>query len=376
MNGDGNDWAPPADEADAGGRLAELRGRLLNSIKLDSIRPLVPLIGGWLFLDSLTWISGKPGNGKSFVVLDMAGCVSEGIAWCGYPTKQGNVLYVISEGLSGIRQRVRAWEQDHGRPMSNVTWLPGPVSLVGDWASIVAIAKSIDAVLIVFDTQAMVTVGLDEVSSKDMGMIVAAAEHIRAGTGACVALVHHEAIGGDRPRGHSSMDGAAATLIRVVKDGAVVWVANTKQKDGPKHPTLSLQITAIGDSLVLVPVDATMAMAMTDSEVAVYACLRDLAALKGGASHAELKEATGSRGVPISTFGWALKRIVARGLARNEGKGRSSFYVLVDPAQGRLDSADQDGWQPQADRPADDAQWQPSGQVQPRSNASTTRGST
>ena len=370
------DWAPPADEAEAGGRLAELRSRLLTSVKLDSIRPLVPLIGGWLFLDSLTWITGKPGNGKSFVVLDMAGCVSEGIPWCGYPTKQGQVLYVISEGLSGIRQRVRAWEQDHGRPMTNVTWLPGPLSLVGDWASIVAIAKSIDAVLIVFDTQAMVTVGLDEVSSKDMGMIVAAAEQVRAGTGACVTLVHHEAVGGDRPRGHSSMDGAAATLIRVVKDGAVVWVANTKQKDGPKHPTLSLQATAVGDSLVLVPVDAGMAMAMTDSEVAVYACLRDLAALKGGASHSELKEATGSRGVPVSTFGWALKRIVKRGLARNEGKGRNSFYVLIDPAQGKLDDDDQGGWGAGDDSSSPDPTGSQNGEVQPRSNASTTRGST
>jgi hypothetical protein len=63
-----------------------------------------------LYSDSLAWLTGKRGHGKSFAALDMAGHVSLGQNWHGHATKRGPVLYIAAEGVAGLRQRVRAWE--------------------------------------------------------------------------------------------------------------------------------------------------------------------------------------------------------------------------------------------------------------------------
>lgn len=324
------------DEEATQSRIDLFKRKLLDTASLDAIPPLVPLIDGWLNIDTINWLSGKRANGKSFVVLDMAGCVANGLPWMGCATKQGPVLYVIAEGLSGLRNRVRAWEEHTGIPMRDVAFLPGPLSLVADQAAVAAVAKELGAVLVVYDTQSMVTVGMDEVSSKDMGMIVSAVEYVRRETRACVLMVHHEAVNGDRPRGHSTMDGAAQTMIRVVKDGGVVWVGNTKQKDGPQLATLTLQAKHYGHSLVLVPPHLATEAAVTESETIVLRCLQDIVGVKDEATWTDLRDAASSRGLPRSTFDYALKRLGKRGLVAKKGKGRMTRYVIPDPNQGVL----------------------------------------
>ena len=82
----------------------------------------------------------------------------------------------------------------------------------------------------VIDTQARVTVGADENSAVDMGHLVVAADKVRAATGACVLFLHHEARAGENMRGSTALEGAAATLLRVAKDGSRVELTNPKQR--------------------------------------------------------------------------------------------------------------------------------------------------
>ena len=68
----------------------------------------------WLVEDifpeqGLLCVYGSSGVGKSFLCLDLAAAVAEGVDWFGHPTQQGDVVYVALEGQAGLRLRVKAW---------------------------------------------------------------------------------------------------------------------------------------------------------------------------------------------------------------------------------------------------------------------------
>jgi hypothetical protein len=113
---------------------ASLRDQLVDTEGLVKLPVLEPLIGGVLYRHSLTWLQGRSGDGKSFVAIDMAGCVGTGEPWHGHKVKQGLVLYLVAEGACGVELRVRAWEHAMRRPMTGLQWLPAPVQVGSpDW---------------------------------------------------------------------------------------------------------------------------------------------------------------------------------------------------------------------------------------------------
>ena len=217
---------------DGSSRLDELQGALIDSAGLDKLPAPEPLIDGLLFRDSLAWLHGKPGHAKSLLALDWACCVAAGLPWQGRPVTAGPVLYVIAEGTSGLQARVRAWE-DRAGERTAVWFLPVAIQLrtPGDFPALAALAAGLGCVLVVIDTQARVTVGAEENSAVDMGYLVVAAEKVRAASRACVLFIHHEARAGESMRGSTALEGAAATMLRVVKDGSRIELANPKQKD-------------------------------------------------------------------------------------------------------------------------------------------------
>lgn len=231
-----------------------LVAQLLDSAGLDGIPPPEPLIPGILYKDSASWLFGEPGCGKSFMAIDIAGCIGSGEIWQGYgPAVKGVVLYLVAEGVTGIKQRVRAWEQSMGHTMDGVWFLPVAVqaSNEGQWAALVEAAASIGPALIVLDTQARVTVGMEENSNTEMGRFVHKVEQLRKGTRACVLVVHHTGRNGEHMRGAIAIDGAATTVIKVEKAEEILTVTNTKQKDAPPFDAFRLRLVGYGESAIL-----------------------------------------------------------------------------------------------------------------------------
>jgi hypothetical protein len=231
-----------------------LRGALLDTFGLDHIKPLRPIVAGVLYADSIAWLIGSPGHGKSFVGIDIAGCVATRQPWQGHQTfAAGPVLYVIAEGASGLRQRVRAWESSMDTTMVDVYFLPIAVQVAvsGDWAALCDLAKEIGACLVVIDTQARSTLGLEENSARDMGQFVAAAERLRRSCGACVLLVHHQGRNGEHMRGSTALEGAATTIMRVTKDADVITVECAKQKDAEEFEPITLRLIPYESSAIL-----------------------------------------------------------------------------------------------------------------------------
>jgi len=234
--------------------LARLRGELLDTEGLDTITEPAPLIEGLLYMNSLTWLQGKPGHAKSFLVLDWAGCIGTGQSWQGYRVRRGVVLYLIAEGVTGVKQRVRAWEASCGRPMSGVYFLPVAVQ-AGDeqrWAALCDLTAELQPGLVVLDTQARITVGMEENSSQDMGVFVDRIEQLRqASGGPSVVVVHHQGRDGEHLRGSSALDGAAETVVRVKKEDERVTVECVKQKNAEDFDAINLRLIPYEMSAIL-----------------------------------------------------------------------------------------------------------------------------
>lgn len=366
VEGTGADAAASgAGSADA---VAALRAELLDSEALEALPAPVPLIRGWLWRDSVGSIIGKSGDGKSFVALDMAGAVGGGTRWHGADVDSpGEVWIIAAEGASGIRKRVRAWEAHHGRRMKGVKVLPRPVQASSpEWLTLIALAREDRPVLVFADTQARITVGMDENSNTEMGMFVARLEMLRAASGACVMAVHHIGHNGDHGRGASALKGAWTTELRVSKGEAApeagggtgarwaVTVECTKSKDDaePEPIVLDMAVVAVGEdeqgiavtSVVLTRdplVDAGIAAPLTvgrwaqleaelpESRLAVVDVVRNVFPNVGG-TKAEVRAECARAGMHVRTFRRCWDELLERGvLARVVGSQR---YRLASAA--------------------------------------------
>jgi hypothetical protein len=243
------------EDATAGRRRAgsvdALIAEMLSSSALDDMPALEPLVGDLLHLDSLARIVGPSGHMKSFVTIDIAGHVATGLRWHGHYTRQGTVIYLVAEGARGIRKRVRAWEQRHGVVMDDVLFLPRPVQAMGpEWDTLIEACKRIGPALIVVDTQARVSVGVEENSAKELGLVVDRLEQLRAATAACVLVIHHTGHVGEHGRGSSSAKGALQSELHVSKKGdhasnIVVTVKTGKQKDDEETGDLQFGLKVV-----------------------------------------------------------------------------------------------------------------------------------
>ncbi|MFG2145530.1 AAA family ATPase [Streptomyces sp. NPDC048696] len=315
-----NEDAPPSDPA------GRLRSLLLDSPALDSVPDPLPLIDGVLYADSLAWLWGRPGSGKSFVALDWAGSVASGLPWQGHETTRGPVLYLVAEGGGGLRRRVRAWETNTRQPMTGVWFLPEAVQLLntGPRLELVALVAELRPLLIVIDTQARVTVGAEENSNGEMGRLVAAADQLRQASGACVLMVHHGDKAGNDLRGASALDGAATTVIRATKDGPHIRLDCRKQKDAEDFPALLLRLDPVAESAVIRV--SRSCETSTGSEAEILALLRD-AFEATGASVTQLKE---SCDLSRATLYRAVNALLKRGAIRNIGSERAPRYLPAD----------------------------------------------
>ncbi|MFF3872920.1 AAA family ATPase [Streptomyces sp. NPDC001978] len=234
--------APPDPETMSGEEylaacVAQMWAELLDTDGLDKIPPLEPLLGDLLQMNTTARFIGPSGTFKSFLILDMAGHIGTGMPWHGHYVRQGTVLYLVAEGEQGIRKRVRAWEQHYGVRMDNVHFLPRPVQAKSpEWTVFTELARQIEPVFVVVDTQARVSVGVEENSNKEMGEVVARLDALRRETGACITTVHHTGHIGEHGRGASAVKGAMQSEINVSKKGdlisnIVLTVKSTKQKD-------------------------------------------------------------------------------------------------------------------------------------------------
>ncbi len=198
---------------------------------------------------------GESGAGKSFVALDLAGCIAQGLPWRGQRVRKGRVVYVAAEGSGGFRNRVVAYCMQRGLNPADldIGVIPAaPNLMLHDDA--IDVCKSImtwgTPDLVIVDTFAQVTPGANENAAEDMGKALANCRGIRRATGAPVMLVHHSGKDATRgARGWSGLKAAADAELEVAKGVGGRVLRTTKQKDGDGDLAwgFNLQVLPIGE---------------------------------------------------------------------------------------------------------------------------------
>lgn len=166
-------------------------------------------------------IYGPPSCGKSFLVLDLALAVARGADWFGKHTTATPVVYFPLEGNVG--ERLKAWKIGAGQDATpkNFKVVPEGAYDFNNADDVEGLAETLKdfaptGALIIIDTLARATPGTDENSSRDMGLVIQAADRLARTTKGFVLLVHHSGKDDSRGmRGSSAILGAVDTLYKV-----------------------------------------------------------------------------------------------------------------------------------------------------------------
>jgi hypothetical protein len=204
--------------------------------------------------------------------------------------------------------------------------------------------------MIVVDTQARVTVGMEENSAKEMGVFVKAISRLKEATKACVMVVHHTGKEGGSARGSSALFGAMdseITVCRPTKKEERLQLTATidtgKQKDMSEDASFDIQMRVVDlgvdpetgrplSSLAIEPYDPFWQppakpepehrAKLTENQSDLLEALREHANHDGGATGAELrafvKEAKG-RDITRGGAGSALTKLMNDGLVARMG---------------------------------------------------------
>lgn len=181
------------------------------------------VIDGLLEHGGLSSLIGPPGVGKSTVALDLACHIATGRTWQGRRTLKTKVLYLPGEGLSGAVQRLLAWEDAYDTPLADNLLLGDSIlqlaASTDAWGEMSGFITSQRVGLIIFDTFARMSLGVDENSATDVGKAVVRFDQLRKLTGAGVMAIHHTGKDATKgARGSTALNGALDSEILVRAD--------------------------------------------------------------------------------------------------------------------------------------------------------------
>ena len=214
---------------------------------------LIWLVKGLISRGAFGIVYGASGSGKSFIVWELACCITRGIPFRGHRVKKGRVLWLAAEGAGGLSARMEAYVKEHGCSLDDLPWiLPYNPNLLKA-EDVVDLVKSIQAWgpvdLIVGDTLSALAPGSDENAGKDMGLVMSHVLSLCRITGAATVLVHHS--GKDATRGQRGWSGLKAGCdfeMEVTRNGDLRVLTHTKSKDGVdgKQYPFRLKIVSLG----------------------------------------------------------------------------------------------------------------------------------
>lgn len=228
------------------------------------------LVKGLIPREGLIVVWGAPKCGKTFWTFDLAMHVALGWEYRGRRVTQGPVVYVACEGERGLAARAKAFRlakmagTETATPFYLLTTrldLAAEVDmLIGD---VRAQVPGEGCAAIVVDTLNR-SIGGSESKDEDMGAYIRAADAIREAFRCAVIVIHHCGLDDKRPRGHTSLAGAADAQIAVKRESEETVAATVEyMKDGEGGAVIRSDLRRVelgqdvdGDPLTSLVVDA------------------------------------------------------------------------------------------------------------------------
>lgn len=298
--------------------------RLYSTQELITLPPPTWQIDGIVPMGAFVALYGPPGNGKTFVALDMAMSVATGTKWNGQDVDPGSVLYISGEGGAGIGKRAAAWLQVKGiKPeRARIMWLLEAIPVYADSPSIQILLDRIEQEvreypsLVVVDTLARCFDG-NENEQEDMGRFVAGIDRLRKEFDATLLILHHSRLDGTRERGNTSFKGAADTMIKLSHDSGsmLTTLSCEKQKDFEDFPSIDMLRTVVdlGNGVTSCIMQSLENENTEENRIHRSEILFDIISRVHPATYSQIKEASGVH-MKDSTLKRALKDLKKLGL--------------------------------------------------------------
>jgi hypothetical protein len=219
--------------------LDKIRANLRRGEEVLTKEPVTWLVKNWIPNNSFGVIYGAPGSGKSFYAMTLALEVARGGQWLGTEfTEPASVLYIAAERGNVLGERQRAWKQYNSCPIPDTFYeleLAPQLLTLEHFASLLAIVREIKPQLVIVDTLAQVTSGVNENDGREWGLVGSSFDEIlRATDGGSVIAVHHSGKDTSKGmRGHSSLDGEITWSIEIRKGQDGLQSLLRKHNAGP-----------------------------------------------------------------------------------------------------------------------------------------------
>ena len=216
--------------------------------------PVEYLIDNIIQREAYHQVFGASGNGKSFVVLDIACTIAYAKIdeWVHKPVEHGDVIYFVGEGSKGMQKRFRLWCQMHKAHPKDVNIvfhdLPFKLDDKGQAEEVINKIRQIsdNPVLVIFDTL-NIYMGGEENSNTDAGKFNFACNQIIKELHTAVLTVHHTGKGEEtknQSRGASAFHAALDIEFKVDNNGnGLITFTQTKNKDNEKEKPLLFNLT-------------------------------------------------------------------------------------------------------------------------------------
>lgn len=339
----------PEEVAEVRSFIDRLRAETYRGIAgLAAIPPVTWRVRNVIQVDGLFQFFAPSSAGKSFAAVDLACCVATGKKWHGLEVVQGPVVYVVAEGAAGIRDRMMAWARYHndGADPTDVYVITLP-AMLHRWDEVGALGQwcaELGAVMVIIDTYARSTLGLDENDNSSAGLAVDGLDSLRRATGgASIGVIHHTGHSGGRGRGASALYGAMETVVAMEGDTTSVSMTTRYDKGGKQKNgnddwgiTLAKVVQAVGRLDEYGTPVTTLVLAhdrrIESAEEVEGACGETLSALVSAATDAGLTKAewmavAAEKGVSRATFYRHLKRLSETDCLTEVVRQHKTFYL-------------------------------------------------
>ncbi len=228
---------------------------------IDGIIPVGPSIGE---------TAAPPKSLKSFFLADLFMHVAIDTPYAGRKVMHGAVMYITSEGVRGVKRRLRAMRKHHGVeteniPFALISMMPnlgtGDDDLKALIEAIQTKMKDIKVPLraIAIDTLRKATPGKDENSAKDMSVVLANCEALAQLFACHVHIAHHSPrYDSSRGSGTNAIEGACDAILSGARcdvgkvPRATIKIAEMKDGESGDSWTIEIRTNEIGCYVVVV----------------------------------------------------------------------------------------------------------------------------
>jgi len=206
---------------------------------------------------SLGMLWGPSNVGKSFVALDLACAVAADLPWLGQKVAAGPVVYIAGEGLLGQKRRIRAWLHYHEfdtAVLDDLHFVAEPIQLQEEQAAdrIIGLTKAVSPSLVVIDTLAASSLGVDEDKTMGIGPILHTLQTVRKKLHTAILVVHHTGWAGEHERGASALRATMDLSMELKGDDEKVKrrtprkrLICRKQRDAEKFDTIHIRLEEV-----------------------------------------------------------------------------------------------------------------------------------